>query len=139
VNPVLLGLSKVLRLTLPFVTLDNTLNPDDLCTDKAVVAAYKADPLVHRRISSRLFNGMAAEGRRLRADPDILPRDLRLLLLNGGDDPICVKEDTEALFANLSLENKTFKVFPGLLHEILNEPAQADVLAEIDAFLGLTD
>jgi alpha-beta hydrolase superfamily lysophospholipase len=137
VNPVLVGLSKVLRWTMPFVTLDNTLKPEELCTDKAVVEAYVADPLVHRRLSSRLFGGMAAAGRRLRTSPGVFPRDLRLLLMHGADDPICFADDTEQLFAALPMEDKTLKIFPGMLHEILNERDQADVLAEIDAFLGL--
>lgn len=137
VNPVLLGLSKLLRVLLPFVTLDNTLNPNDICTDKAVVEAYQADPLVHRRISSRLFGGMAQEGRLLRANPAVLPSGLHLLMLHGGDDPICLAAHTEALFADLPMTDKALKVFAGMLHEILNEKAQADVFAEIDGFLGL--
>lgn len=137
VNPVLLGLSKILRWTVPFVTLDNTLKPADICTDKSVVEAYVADPLVHRRISPRLFNGMAAAGRRLRTSPGVFPRDLRLLLMHGADDPICYADDTEKLFAALPMEDKILKVFDGMLHEILNERDQADVLAEIDAFLGV--
>lgn len=137
VNPVLLGVSKVLRWTLPFMTLDNTLNPKEICSDPSVVEAYVSDPLVHRRISSRLFNGMAAAGRRVSNNPTAFPRDLRLLLMHGGDDPICFADDTERLFAALPNEDKVLKVFDGMLHEILNEPDQADVFAEIDAFLGL--
>jgi len=137
VNPVLLGLSKVLSWTVPFVTLDNTLDPKDLCTDPAVVEAYVADPLVHRRISSRLFNGMATAGRAVLANPGAFPKDLRLLMMHGGDDPICSVEDTRGLFDGLPLEDKVLKVFDGMVHEILNEPDQADVLAEIDAFLGV--
>jgi acylglycerol lipase len=137
VNPVLLALSKMLRWTLPFVTLDNTLKPAEICTVQSVVDAYVADPLVHRRISPRLFGGMADSGRRLLASPGIFPRDLRLLLLHGADDPICFQDDTEALFAQMPMEDKTLKVFDGMLHEILQERDKADVLAEIDTFLGL--
>ncbi len=137
VNPALLAVSKVLRLLVPFMTLDNTLNPKELCTDPAVVEAYVADPLVHRRISSRLFNGMIAAGQRVRTSPGVFPRDLRLLLMHGADDPICYADDTEKLFADLPMEDKTLKIFDGMLHEILNERAQADVFAEIDTFLGL--
>ncbi len=135
VNPVLLALSKMLRWTVPFLTLDNTLNPAEMCTVKSVVDAYVADPLVHRRISSRLFGGMADAGRRLLASPGMFPRDLRLLLLHGADDPICFGDDTEGLFAKLPMEDKTLKFFDGMLHEILKEREKADVLAEIDAFL----
>jgi len=137
VNPALLAVSKLLRLLVPFVTLDNTLNPQEICTDPAVVEAYVSDPLVHRRISSRLFNGMIAAGQRVRTSPGVFPRDLRLLLMHGADDPICYADDTEKLYAALPMQDKTLKVFDGMLHEILNERAQADVLAEIDTFLKL--
>ncbi|MFH2007517.1 MAG: lysophospholipase [bacterium] len=137
VNPVLRGLSTMLKVLLPFVTLDNTLKPDELCTDPEVVGQYVADPLVHRRISSRLFGGMAAAGRRILATPEAFPGDLKLLLLHGGDDPICWADDTERLYNALSLESKAFEAFPGMLHEILNEKEQAKVFARIDSFLGL--
>ncbi len=136
VNPVLLALSKVLRVLLPFVTLDNTLAPEDICSDEAVVEAYRSDPLVHRRISPRLFGGMVDEGRRLRGAPAVLGGDLRLLLLHGSGDPICAREDTERLHDALALEHKELEIFPDMLHEILNEKEQARVLARIDYFLG---
>lgn len=136
INPALLGLSRLLGWVHPGMALSNGLNPDDLCTDPAVVKAYREDPQVHDRITARLFNSMVEEGRRLREAPEACPPGARLLLMHGRGDPICFAEDTERYFEGLLLPAKTLKVWPGMKHEILNEPDQAEVLDEIDRFLA---
>jgi len=110
------------------VTLANGLDPSGLCTDPHVVRDYEADPLVHERISARLFHSMREEGQRLREVPDCFPPDIAMLLMHGRDDSICFSDDTEAYFAALPTERQTIKVWPGMRHEILNEPEQAEVL-----------
>ena len=137
VNAVLLGLSKVLKVMLPMITLGNGLKPEDICSDPSVVTAYINDPLVHDRISPRLFNGLIAACRQLAAMPTAFGSDLSLLLMHGGADPICFADDSERFFERLSLEKKQLKIWPGMLHEILNEKDKALVLAEIDRFLGI--
>lgn len=137
INPALVGLSRLLGWVHPAMTLSNGLNPDDLCTDPAVVKAYRNDPQVHDRISARLYNSMVEEGRRIRDAPDALLAQTRILLMHGRLDPICHADDTERFFEGLPLARKTLKVWPGMKHEILNEPDQAEVFDEIDRFLEL--
>ena len=136
INPALVGLSRLLGWVHPGMTLSNGLNPDDLCTDPAVVKAYREDPQVHDRISARLYNSMVEEGKRLRGAPGAIHAQARLLLMHGRGDPICFADDTERFFEGLLLAGKTLKVWPGMKHEILNEPDQAEVLDEIDRFLA---
>lgn len=138
IHPVLLGLSRLLGATLSGVTLANGLDPSALCSDPRVGRDYEADPLVHDRISARLYNSMREEGQRLRQVPDCFPPDTAVLLMHGRDDSICYADDTEAYFAALPLERKTLKVWPGMRHELLNEPEHAEVLDEIDRFLERT-
>jgi alpha-beta hydrolase superfamily lysophospholipase len=135
IHPVLLGLSRLLGHTVKAVTLANGIDVDGLCTDPEVVRSYQADPLVHDRISARLFNSMRAEGERLRREPGCFPPDAALLLMHGREDPICFADDTEAYFESLPLETKSLKLWPGMRHEILNEPEHPEVLDEIDRFL----
>lgn len=138
INGMLVGLSRALGVLLPSMTLRSGLKPDDLCSVPEVVEAYKADPLVHDRISSRLFNSMVDEGRRLRDAPGSLPLEAGLLFMHGRQDPICYADDTEAYFQSLAIERRALKIWPGMKHEILNETERDEVLDEIDRFLGLS-
>lgn len=137
INKVLIGLSKLLGMTVKGITLSNGLDANGLSTDRQVVRAYNEDPLVHDRISARLYNSMIDESDRLRRAPDCFPADTALLLMHGREDPICFADDTEALYESLPLQGKALKIWPGMLHEILNEVDKAEVLDEIDRFLKL--
>lgn len=46
--------------------------------------------------------------------------------MHGGDDPITLKSGSEAFQKGLKGKN-SLKIWPGLLHEIHNEPEQGDV------------
>lgn len=135
VNPLLVGASRVLGKVLPRMTLASGLDATGLCTDPEVVRAYRADPLVHDRISTRLYNTMIDAGRSLRAQPLQLSQEASLLLMHGREDPICFADDTEALFESLQAGRKALKIWPDMRHEIHNEPGQEDVLDEMDRFL----
>jgi len=137
-NPVLVAISRALKLVMPGITLDNGLKPKELCTDPAVVEAYVKDPLVHRRISPRLFHGMITVGESIRMHPERFASDLAILLMHGEDDPICHADDTEKLHAALPSTRKELKIWPGMLHEIFNEKDKDQVLGHADAFLGLS-
>jgi alpha-beta hydrolase superfamily lysophospholipase len=68
----------------PTLTLPSGLDPETLARDPTVAAAYRADPLVHDRISARLFAEWQAASRdTLRLSPRLeVPF---LLLVSGGD------------------------------------------------------
>ena len=65
-DPGLNAFQKLLLATLPRIapnlTVGNGLDPDFLSHDPDVVAAYKADPMVHDRISARLARFIADSG-----------------------------------------------------------------------------
>ena len=66
------ALQKLLLATLPkllpHLCVDNGLNADLVARDAQVVQAYKADPLVHRRISAGLAAWILAQGQRTVAE-----------------------------------------------------------------------
>ena len=61
-NPFQKLLLAVLPRLAPDLRVGNGLNADYISHDPAVVAAYKADPLVHDRISARLAVFIAENG-----------------------------------------------------------------------------
>lgn len=103
--------------------------------DPAVVRAYEEDPLVHHgKVPARTVAELAEA---IAAFPDQLPAlKLQLLVLHGGDDELVPVEASRTVHDLAGSANKRVEVYPGLAHEILNEPQKADVLADIRGWLA---
>ncbi len=107
----------------PSLSLNSGLDPGGLSHDAEVVRAYRADPLVHARVSAALGIDLIDLG------DELLPRapDLRspTLVVHGGSDPI-----TSALasreFAVRSGPACTYHEVPGALHEVHHESTWPD-------------
>jgi alpha-beta hydrolase superfamily lysophospholipase len=100
------------------------LDTKGLSHDQVVVTAYENDPLVHDKISARLFVAMYESG--LWALEHAAEFPLPLLLMHGAADPITsVKASQE--FAEKACKKTTLKVWNGLYHEIHNELEKAEV------------
>jgi alpha-beta hydrolase superfamily lysophospholipase len=125
------NLLNVFMPTLPLIPLEL----DGVSRDPAVVAAYRADPLVHAaRVRVRMAVGYNNALKPLRQR---LP-ELRLpmLILHGGADKIAPVAGSQFLYEKASSPDKTLKIYPGLYHEIHNEPEQNLVLSDITSWLN---
>ena len=54
-----------------------------------------------------------------------------MLLLHGEEDRLTAQNGSENLHAHLGSLDNTFRLYPGLYHEIFNEPEQHEVLADV--------
>lgn len=118
----------------PALALNNELDRSGLSRDAAVVAAYNADPLVHDRISVRLYNeGTAAAAYALAHAAELR---LPVLLLHGGADRLTDPGGTQLFYERAGSADKTFRRYEDWYHEIHNEPGQAEVFKEITDWLG---
>lgn len=115
----------------PALIQDTGQNLDGLSRDPQVAAAWQADPLVHSKMSARLFTASYAAGEWALAHAHewVLP----LLLMHGGADPVTSAEASREFAA--SAPGCVFKVWDGLRHEMHNEPEQAQVIAAIADWL----
>lgn len=128
--PVLRGLAKLVP-TLRPAGIDTT----KISKDPAVVAAYRADPLVHHGhptlgLSAALF-----------AQFDVLPeraRHLRLplLLQHGTDDELTDPAGSRLLEATSGSPDQTVRWYEGLWHEIYNEPEHERPLTDLRNWLA---
>lgn len=118
----------------PGLAVSNGLKPDWICRDPAVVRAYAADPLVHDRITARLTRFIVEAGARVIADA---PRwALPTLLMWAGADRCVAPRGSEAFAAAAPANVVATRPWPGLAHELFNEPEQAQVLATLNAWLN---
>lgn len=110
---------------LPELALGNGLDPAWISRDPAVVEAYQRDPLVHDRVTPRLVRFMV-DGGRLVLERAPRWRTPTLLMWAGADR--CVAPAGSAAFAAAAPPAVLrAQAFPGLYHEILNEPEQGRV------------
>jgi alpha-beta hydrolase superfamily lysophospholipase len=122
---------RVLDWLRPTSTFSRGNDPTALSRDPAVIAAYRRDPLVHDRISARLYFALASSGAAARKQADQF--HLPLLLMHGAADPVTSPFASQA-FCNTA-PSCTFRLWPRLRHELHNELERDAVLAEVVAWL----
>ena len=118
----------------PRVALSNPFRGDQLSRDPAVGEAYFADPLVCTKSTAgmALQTFFVAQERGMEVIKSITTPTL---VIHGADDTLNVPSASAPLASVASVERK---VYPGLRHELHNEPEQAQVLAEVAAWLDST-
>jgi alpha-beta hydrolase superfamily lysophospholipase len=119
-------LLAVIAPMLPNLAVNNGLKVDWISRDAGVVKAYAADPLVHDRITGRLGLFVARQG------PAVIAAAPKwktpTLLMWAGSDRCVAPAGSAAFAAAAPRDVVTVREWPGLFHEIFNEPEQGDVL-----------
>lgn len=128
-------LAVVLSRILPSLPIGANIPAQTLSHDPAIVRDYEGDPLVHDRVTPRLFTeiseamGLVSQ----RADRLHVP----LLFLIAGDDALVDAERARGFASSLArrLPDVTIRVYPGQYHELLNELDRTLVLGDIRDWL----
>ncbi len=108
-------------------------DPSFLSRTPGVAEAYVSDALVSSTVSARWFTEV------VRAQFDIRERAGGLavpaLIMQSGDDRLVDPEVTRAWAAAAPAELVDYVEWPGLYHEMFNEPEQEQVFARMEAWL----
>jgi alpha-beta hydrolase superfamily lysophospholipase len=117
---------------LPVIAVDSSL----VSRDPAVVEAYNADPLVHHgKLPART---VAELGAAIESFPARVPEiTVPTLILYGTADGLCPTEGSVMLGQRIGATDRTIKSYPGLYHEILNEPEREQVMDDLCAWLNV--
>ena len=113
----------------PRISFASQLDPNALSRDPEVVRAYLEDPLVQRKITASLASEMLSAMKRTEAAAAAVR--VPMLLLHGEDDPICPVAGSRNFFEELTVTQRALHTYPGLRHEIFNEPERATVLDDL--------
>jgi lysophospholipase len=132
-SPAKMKLAALLGRFAPALRLEQ-LDASAISRDPAVVAAYRADPLVY---TGKITAGLAAA---LIEAIQTLPKraaelQLPLLLQQGSADRLVDASGTRALEAAAVNATVTAHYYDGLYHEVFNEPERDTVLADTVAWL----
>lgn len=114
----------------PLIAIDPTL----VSRDPAVVAAYRADPLVHHgrlpaRTAAQIADTVDAFPGRVGAIT------VPALVLYGTADRLCPPAGSVMLVERIGSSDVTVRAYDGLYHEILSEPERETVIADVVAWL----
>lgn len=107
-----------------------SLDANGVSRDPAVVAAYLADPLVYTgkigaRLGKEFMDAMAA------AQAGASAITLPILIQHGEADSLTAPAGSRFLFDHVGSKDKRLEIYPGLFHEIYNEPEQGAVLDDL--------
>lgn len=123
VPPFKLLLAKLMDKFLPSFTMDNGLDPKFLSRDPQVVETYVNDPLVHKQISAK--SGMMVINRGQWILDHAKDNKNKMLIMIGSDEGIVNKASVDKFCE--AAPNITYKIWPGLYHELHNEPEKKQI------------
>lgn len=103
---------------------------DGVCSNPAVGERYMADPLVAKEMSVGLFRALSKghEYMREHAKDFVDP----VLIMHGAADGLVSPKDSMELFESIGTSNdeKSLRIYEGLMHEIFNEYAKDMVIED---------
>jgi alpha-beta hydrolase superfamily lysophospholipase len=115
----------------PLIALDAEL----VSRDPTVVAAYRADPLVHHgRIPARTAAQIADTTDTFPARVGAIT--LPALVMYGTADGLCPPSGSVMLAEEFGAEDVTIRAYEGLYHEIFNEPERETVIGDLRGWLA---
>jgi acylglycerol lipase len=120
-----LVLAKILGTLAPTFSMPSGLDPNTLSRDSKVVEAYKADPLVHDRITTGFGKVMLNVVALTKKLAPIFP--VPVLVMHGAVDQLTFPSGSQEFAALAPKDKCTLKIWDGLRHEIHNEPEQEQV------------
>jgi acylglycerol lipase len=128
------ALARVLSVVAPGLRLPNHVIAERVSRDPDVVAAYRRDPLVSRRVSSRWYVSLqnAVADTHARAGSFPVP----LLLMVSGSDLIVDPEAAARWASRAPASLVEFVRWDGLYHEMFNEPERQTVLRRVHSWLS---
>ena len=110
------------------------LDAGGVSRDPNEVTKYAEDPLVyHGSLSARLLHEFFGSMQSLQASAGKI--HLPLLIMHGSEDVMVAPQGSQLLHDRVSSDDKTLVLYPGLYHEIFNEPEKDRVLADMLAWL----
>ena len=123
-----LKLANIMRNLYPGFSQGSNLKTEHLSHDPAVVEAYNKDKYVHDRITASFFANLYSSG--LYALQHANELKIPALIMHGGDDKI-TSQPASAEFAKKANLVSEYKEWPGMYHEIHNEPEKEQVFQHI--------
>ena len=135
INPATILIAKILSILLPKMGV-TALDANLISRDKAVVDAYRNDPLVYTgKLRARWGTELLKTMNEIQSKMSEL--SLPVLIMQGTADRISDPSSSKMLFDGVGSRDKTMKLYEGFYHEIFNDPQRQEVFSDMEAWLKL--
>lgn len=133
VNPITLNMGRLMRRVYPAFTVSNQVDNTLLSRSPGIGEAMLADPHSHDKVSSIVGIDMMKAAAQL----DEFNGELTtpLLLMHGDADGLTSFSASEAFSKRVEAASMEFKAWPGLYHELHNEPERQQVFTYLTNWL----
>ncbi|MCB2197180.1 MAG: lysophospholipase [Bacteroidetes bacterium] len=129
-------LARVIKRVFPKFTQNAKLDVKSLSHEQDLVNKYLTDPLVHEKISVRMFFEIYNAGQWVLNNPDKL--NLPVLLQHGTGDSITSYKASKEFFDKAKSLDKDieYKEWEGLYHELHNEVERDEIFAYVNNWIN---
>lgn len=125
----------VLNKLAPQTMFPNGLESGTGTRDPVMRERDAGDKLLIKRVSARWYKELLKAIRKAQAGTAEMP-NIPIYVMQGGEDKIVDKHAVKEWFNKLSVDEKHYKEWPGLYHEVINEPEREEVLAHLTGFIA---
>jgi len=134
VSPPLAWLAKTVGAIAPGLSLQE-LDASAVSRDPAVVNAYNTDPLVHHgKVPAGIARALLLVGETMPKRAAAL--NAPLLVVHGSEDRLIPVDGSRQLVDAVGSSDVELKVYPGLYHEVFNEPERDQVLDDVALWIN---
>jgi alpha-beta hydrolase superfamily lysophospholipase len=133
VPPPLVLVAKILGAIAPGLPLQD-LDVSAISRDPAVVTAYNTDPLVHHgKVPAGIARALLLIGETMPQRAAALRSPM--LVVHGSEDRLIAVDGSRRLVEAVGSSDVELKVYPGLYHEVFNEPERYQVLDDVVSWI----
>ena len=126
--------AKLVGRLLPSLPMQSELRPELLTRDVAIQQATRSDPLYLQIATPRWFTeSSAAQETVLRRATELVTP---LLVVTGSADPVADPAAGKEFFDAVTAKDKTYRSYPGLLHDLFHEPERDLVFKDVLGWLA---
>ncbi|KAA0549017.1 alpha/beta hydrolase [Bacillus sp. BGMRC 2118] len=125
-SPFLDAASKLLNIITPTLRMDTGLTQEMATRNEEVLKSDRNDPLYVKKVSIRWFRELIQSIELAHQNIHKLP-EVPMLFMQGGSDQVVDKNRGKEFYDHLNIKEVTYKEWPGLYHEIFNEPERDEV------------
>jgi alpha-beta hydrolase superfamily lysophospholipase len=134
VSPLLVLAAKTLGAVAPGLPVQQ-LDAGAVSRDPAVVAAYNSDPLVyHGKVPAGIARALVLVGETMPQRAAALTAPL--LVVHGSEDRLIDVGGSRQLVEAVGSSDVELKIYPGLYHEVFNEPERNQVLDDVGSWIN---
>jgi alpha-beta hydrolase superfamily lysophospholipase len=134
VSPLLVLTAKTLGAIAPGLPVQQ-LDASAVSRDPAVVDAYNSDPLVyHGKVPAGIARALVLVGETMPQRAAALTAPL--LVVHGSEDSLIDVDGSRQLVEAVGSPDVELKIYPGLYHEVFNEPERNQVLDDVVSWVN---